>query len=96
LIVLLLLPPERETFESIIVWISPLNSLVSCFVFQVLKRTNRSQAIELLHNCIPLMLKEDNYFVVRSIVVLLGVLGRRRNDPEVSTALNTQHSTLNI
>jgi hypothetical protein len=33
------------------------------------------------------MLKENDYFVVRSIVVLLGVLGRRKNNPEVRFCL---------
>jgi hypothetical protein len=43
------------------------------------------------------MLKENDYFVVRSIVVLLGVLGRRKNNPEVRFVFreeNYQHKKI--
>lgn len=57
---------------------------------EVLKRTDRTQAMELVQNCVQIMLKEDDYFVVRSIVVLLGVLGRRKNDPDMEKLVVSQ------
>jgi len=45
---------------------------------QVLKRARSAQVFQIINKCVEMMMKEDDYFAQRSIVVLLGILGRRK------------------
>ncbi len=45
---------------------------------EVLKRARSAQVFQIINKCVEMMMKEEDYFAQRSIVVLLGILGRRK------------------
>jgi hypothetical protein len=45
---------------------------------EVLKRARTDQALQIIQKGVEMIIKEEDYFAQRSIVVLLGILGRRK------------------
>jgi hypothetical protein len=45
---------------------------------EVLKRARSAQVFQIISKCVEMVMKEDDYFAQRSIIVLLGILGRRK------------------